>query len=293
MFKENKYLIVHSNINTLSVFPLYAAKKAKVPIRIAHNHATTNKKEFKRNLIKCFLRPLNKIYATNYMSCSEKAGRWMFGNKTYDNKKVTVINNAIKIDDFIYNEETRKIYRNKIRVKKNQIVIGHVGRMVETKNHLFLLSVFSNICEQKDAVLVLIGQGPLETKLKKQVKEMRIEDKVIFLGQIEDVNNWYQAFDILVLPSLYEGFGMALLEAQASNLPCATANNVPKEVKLINEFKFISLKENVDVWTSAVTNLIKNNHRKSNKKILIDKGFDISVEVNKLSNYYTNILEGE
>ena len=293
LFKEKNYQIVHSNINTLSVFPLYAAKKAKVPIRIAHSHSTSNKKEVKRNIIKNVLRPFSKLYANKYICCSELSGRWLFGNKEYEKGKVFLLNNAIEIDKFNYDEKIRVEKREKIKIKEETLVIGNVGRMVETKNQSFLLTILTNISKQIDAVLVLIGQGPLEAELKKKVEEMRIEDKVIFLGQVEDVNNWYQAFDIFILPSFYEGFGMALLEAQASNLPCITATSVPKEVKLIDEFEFISLNASIDAWTGAVIKYKDANNRKSNKKILTDKGFDVSVEVNKLSNYYKEIIEGE
>ena len=105
IFKENNYKIVHSHINTLSVFPLYAAKCAGVPIRIAHSHSTTNKKEWKKNFIKQILRPFSKIFATHYFACSEYAGRWLFGNKEYDKGKVFLLNNAIDVNRFKYDEK--------------------------------------------------------------------------------------------------------------------------------------------------------------------------------------------
>ena len=105
IFKENNYKIVHSHINTLSIFPLRAAKKAGVKVRIAHSHSTTNKKEWKKNLLKQVLRPFSKVYATNYMCCSELAGRWLFGDKTYDSGQVYLLNNAINLDKFKYNEK--------------------------------------------------------------------------------------------------------------------------------------------------------------------------------------------
>ena len=189
VLKEGKYKIVHSHINTLSVFSLCAAKSANIPVRIAHSHATTNKKEFKRNIIKLILRPFNKLFATHYMCCSEYAGRWMFGNKNYENNKVEKINNAIELNKFAFNGKVRDEYRNKLGIKKHQLVVGHVGRMVETKNHSFLIDVFSKLCKKKDAVLVLLGQGSLEAKLKKQVETLGIQDKVFFMGQRNDAYN--------------------------------------------------------------------------------------------------------
>ena len=110
---ENEYKIVHSHINTLSIFPLYAAKKAGVPVRIAHSHSTTNSKEWKRNILKQILRPFSKIFATNYMCCSELAGRWLFGNKVYNKGKVYLLNNAIDLEKFSYDEKIRNKKRKK------------------------------------------------------------------------------------------------------------------------------------------------------------------------------------
>lgn len=291
ILNDGRYKIVHSHINTLSVFSLWAAKRAGIPIRIAHNHATTNKKEIKRNIIKTVLRPFSKLNATKYMCCSENAGRWLFGNKLYNQKKVILIKNAIDIEKFIYNENIRDKYRKKIGVKPTQMVVGHVGRMVETKNHTFILNVFSELCKRKDATLVLIGQGPLENKIKEKVKELHIEEKVLFLGQKEDVNNWYQAFDVFILPSLYEGFGLALLEAQASNLPCIASTNVPVEAKLINDFKFLPLETAERDWADSIIKLAKPNQRKSNKNEFIRAGFDIYTETKKLEEYYLDFIK--
>ena len=142
LFKENQYRIVHSNINTLSVFPLYAAKKAGVPIRISHSHSTSNPKEWKRNLIKNILRPFSKRYATDYFACSELAGRYLFGNKAFDQGEVKIIHNAIDIDKFKFDEVARKKLRKELGIKDSTVVIGHVGRFVQTKNHTFLVDVF-------------------------------------------------------------------------------------------------------------------------------------------------------
>lgn len=113
LFKKNKYKIVHSNVNTISVFPLRAAYKAGVPIRIAHSHSTSNKKEWKKNLVKNTLRPFSKKYANVYFACSELAGRWLFGDKTFNEGKVTIINNAIDLNKFKFNKDIRtKIEKN-------------------------------------------------------------------------------------------------------------------------------------------------------------------------------------
>ena len=291
LLKENKYKIVHSHINTLSVFSLYAAKKAGVPIRIAHSHATTNQKEFVRNIVKLILRPFSKLYATNYACCSKYAGIWMFGSNNYNKNRVFKINNAIELDKFVYDIQIRNSYRKKLGINDNQIVIGHVGRLVKTKNQSFLIDVFSKICEKKDAILLLLGQGPLEECLKLHAESLGIKDRVIFLGQKNDVNNWYQTFDAFILPSLYEGFGMALLEAQVSNLPCIVSTNVPSESKIIEDFRFLTLKDSCELWANTTLQLIRQNKRKSNKELITNEGYDILKESKKLTNYYLNLIE--
>ena len=133
VLKEGDYNIVHSHINTLSIFSLFAAKCAGVPVRIAHSHSTTNKKEKKKNFVKQFLRPFSKLFATHYICCSELAGRWLFGDKEYDNGNVYLLNNAIDLDKFKYNEDIRKAKRKELGLKDKTFVIGHIGRFVEQK----------------------------------------------------------------------------------------------------------------------------------------------------------------
>ena len=206
IFKENNYKIVHSHINALSVFALRIAKKAGVPIRIAHSHSTSNKKEWKKNILKMILRPFSKLYANKYFACTEYSGKWLFGKKVVERKELNVINNAIDLKKFEFNKNTREDLRKKLGIKEDVLVIGHVGRFMKQKNHEFLIDVFEKAIKQDDNIyLILVGQGPLEDKIKEMVKEKGIEDKILFLGQRNDVNKLYQAMDIFVLPSLYEG----------------------------------------------------------------------------------------
>ena len=206
IFKENNYKIIHSHINALSVFPLRIAKKAGVPIRIAHSHSTSNKKEWKKNILKMILRPFSKLYANNYFACTEYAGKWLFGEKVVERKELNVINNAIDLKKFEFNEKIREDLRKELGIKEDTIVIGHIGRFMRQKNHEFLIDVFEKAIKQDDNIyLILVGQGPLEDKIKEMAKEKGIEDKILFLGQRNDVNKLYQAMDIFVLPSLYEG----------------------------------------------------------------------------------------
>ena len=205
ILKEGNYKIVHSHINTLSVFSLWAAKSAGVPVRIAHSHSTTNKKEWKKNILKQILRPFSKVFATDYMCCSELSGRWLFGNKAYDSGKVFLLNNAIDLDQFKYDEKIRKEKRKELNINDDTLVIGHIGRFVEQKNHKFLIDIFNEINKKNNnSILLLAGQGPLMNEIKEKVKNLKLVESIIFLGQRNDVNDLYQAMDVFLFPSLYE-----------------------------------------------------------------------------------------
>ena len=295
IFKDNNYKIVHSHLNTLSVFPLRAAKKAGVPVRIAHSHSTTNKKEWKKNLVKQILRPFSKVYATDYMCCSELAGRWLFGNKEYDKGNVYLLNNAIDLDKFKYDEQLRNKKRKELNIKDDTLVIGHVGRFVEQKNHRFLIDIFNEVHKQKEnSILLLVGQGPLMQEMKEKAKNLGLENSVKFLGQRNDINELYQVFDVFCLPSLYEGLPVVGIEAQATGLLCVLSDDMTKETKVLNETEFLSLKQSASVWAKIILNkqlmlLDKNNTTKKMSAV----GYDINIESFKLEKIYKKLIKND
>lgn len=289
VLKENNYKIVHSHLNSLSVFPLYCAWKAKVPIRIAHSHSTTNNKEFKKNIIKNILKPFSKIFATNYFACSEHAGRWLFGNKTFENNKVILIKNAIEVKKFKYDETVRNRIRKELNVE-NKLVLGHVGRFVEQKNHEFLIDLFYDIYkENDDAILLLIGNGPLESKIRNKVKKLQLDSAVKFLGIKDNVNEYMQAMDIFMFPSLYEGLGIVVIEAQASGLKSICSTDVPVEVKNTDLVEFIDL-NNKSKWKESV---LRTQYKRNDKSLenIKNANYDIQQESEKLLEIYIKIGE--
>lgn len=286
LFKENQYRIVHSNINTLSVFPLYAAKKSGVPIRISHSHSTSNPKEWKRNLIKNILRPFSKRYATDYFACSELAGRYLFGNKAFDQGEVKIIYNAIDIEKFKFDEVARKKLRKELGIKDNTIVIGHVGRFVQQKNHTFLVDVFKEYHKKNpDSKLLLVGSGPLEDEIKKIVERLGLKDSVLFLGQRNDINKLYSAMDIFCLPSLYEGLPVVGIEAQAAGLPCVFSDKISDDIKITDSIKFIKLTDKLKEWSDEVTKIV-NSKRPSTKSGKYTKDYNIEKAVTSLEVEY-------
>lgn len=287
LFKKNNYKIVHSNINTLSIFPLRAAKKAGVPIRIAHSHSTTNKKEWKKNLMKQALRPFSKKYATDYFACSELAGRWLFGDKTFEQGKVTIINNAIDLDKFKYDEKVRKEKRKELNINDDILVVGHIGRFVAQKNHTFLIDIFSELHKkEKNSILLLIGQGPLMNEIKQKVEALGISDSVKFLGQRDDVNELYQVFDVFLLPSLYEGLPVVGVEAQATGNLCILSDSMTQETKVLDTTRFISLNRTYNEWSDIILRNIVKFNKKNTSDEISKNGFNIKEEAQKIVNFY-------
>lgn len=292
VLKDGHYKIVHSHINTLSFFSLWAAKSAGVPVRISHSHSTSNKKEWKKNFMKQLLRPFCKVFATDYFCCSEKAGRWQFGNKIYNQGKVYLLNNAIDVDKFKYNEIIRKRKRKELSIKDNEIVIGHIGRFVTVKNHGFLIDIFSEIYKQnKNTVLLLAGDGPLKEEIQNKVKELGLEKNVKSLGQRNDANELYQAMDVFVLPSLYEGLPVVGVEAQAAGLPCFFSANMTTEVKILNTTEFIELMQGSDKWANIIVKGLEKFNRSNTTKEITDSNFNIKEEAEKLLVQYEKFIK--
>lgn len=292
VLEEGNYKIVHSHINVLSVFSLFAAKCAKVPVRIAHSHSTTNKKEWKKNLLKQVLRPFSKVFATDYMCCSELAGRWLFGDKEYDKGNVYLLNNAIDLDKFKYDEKIRKQKRKELNIKDNTLVIGHIGRFVAQKNHTFLIDIFNEVHKQNNnSILLLAGQGPLMDEIKEKVNTLELNDSVRFLGQRSDANELCQAFDIFLLPSLYEGLGMVLIEAQCAGLPCIASTEVPEVARVSNNIRFLNLSENNIKWSNSILDTVTDYKRFDCSDEVRSFNYDIKNEAKELVDIYIEFNE--
>lgn len=290
VLREGNYKIVHSHINTMSLFSLFAARCARVPIRIVHSHSTSNKRETVKNMMKLILRPFCRLFATDYMCCSEFAGRWLFGNKVYDKGQVFLLNNAIELEKFKYDAKVRMKKRKELKIKDDTLVLGHIGRFVDQKNHTFLVDIFNEIHKKNaDSLLLLVGQGPLEDEVKKKVEVLDLTNSVIFLGQRSDAFELFLAFDVFVLPSLYEGLPVVGVEAQAAGLLCFLSDEMTKETKVLNTTKFMSLSNLPSEWANEILHSIKDYERKDTKNEVSKYGFNIEIEAKKLEKCYVSL----
>lgn len=290
VLKEENYKIVHSHISTMSLFSLFAAMCAKVPVRIVHSHSTTNKAEVVKNIMKQILKPFSKVFATNYICCSELAGRWLFGNRSYDKGHVFLLNNAIELEKFKYDAKIRKRKRKELKISDSTLVLGHIGRFVDQKNHSFLIDIFNEIHKKEsNSILLLVGQGPLEEKIKNKVATLGLTDSVKFLGQRSDASELYQAFDVFVLPSLYEGLPVVGVEAQVAGLLCFLSDEMTKETKALDMTRFMSLSNLPSEWANEILNSVNEYRRQDTRDEVSKYGFNIDMEVKKLEEYYLKL----
>lgn len=279
-----EYKIIHSHIDSMSYIPLLAAKRADVPVRIAHSHNTGIDRDLKYPLKQYFRHKLDKV-TTHRFACGEEAGKFLFKGKDF-----TVIFNAVDATQFLYDESLRLRKREELGIS-DRLVIGHVGRMSYQKNHDFLLRLFAELLKVKpDALLVLVGTGEKEDELKKKVVELNIDASVRFLGNRSDVNELYQIMDIFVLPSHFEGIPLVGVEAQFAGLPCLFSQGVPKEVCFSDSCRFRGLSEPMSDWVNDVLELTAKVNRNA---AITDSPYDIKNTVGTLQSFYENLAESE
>ena len=279
---HKEYKVVHQHESSLTyIEPLLAAKKNGVEVRIIHAHSTRASGSFVHNI----LHKINKkiaYVATNYFACGELAGHWMYDGTGVE-KDVIIINNGINTAQFRYNETIRKEYRKKYNLQ-NSFVIGNVGRFSEVKNHQFLIEIFYQYLKMNsNAKLVLVGDGELFEDVKQQVAELNIEKEVMFLGVQRHIAELEQMFDYMIIPSLYEGFPVTAIEAQAAGVPCLISDSITKDVLINENVKMISLKKEALKWAEAID---KSETRIVDNSRLIQGGFDIKDTVNRVVSIY-------
>ncbi len=286
-----EYKIIHSNLEERSYFALKEAKKLGVPVRISHSH--NRPLGFNPKLIvRYYFRFMLKYYNTHMFSCGVEAGDWLYGRKNRD--KVIVMNNAIDAKAYSYDSEKATTMKKALGVEGKK-VIGHVGRFFAQKNHPFLIDIFKAIHDKDpDTVLLLVGGGELDDRLKNEMKDkvdaLGLTDSVQFLGVREDVADVMQAFDLFLLPSLFEGLPVTMVEAQSSGLPCVISDKVPIQCDITGNVKVVALEDSVDKWADVVLEYLKNFERKDTYETIVKAGFDIKENAKWLEEFYVESL---
>lgn len=286
-FSEHpEYKIVHSHVRSYATFIFEIAHKYGLKT-ISHSHSTSNGKGFGAILKKIFQYPLR--YQADYLyACSTEAGKWLFGKDAIKRPNYKMIKNAIDTKKFAFNDSVRMTYRKEMNLE-NKIVYGHVGRLAEPKNHRFLLNIFSALKkENKQAVLMLIGEGPYRNNVEKQIKELGLSDSVIMLGWRSDINNLLMAMDVFLFPSIWEGLPVAVIEAQAAGLPCLISDKVTTEVAVSEAVTYLSINHGVACWKAAAEKVVGIRYNVVNQ--IKKAGFDVETSAAYLMSEYMGML---
>jgi len=284
LIKKNKYDIVHVHGNSATMFfDIHAAKKAGVPMRIAHSHSSSGKYKMLHYVLK---KPLSKEMTVG-VACSEQAGRWAF------EREFVVLNNAIETEKFSFNTSLRDELREKYNLE-DKFVLLNVGRLNRLKNQWFLLELLQSLSgSREDMVLVLIGDGEYEESLKIQAEKLKVTDKVLFLGKRDNIHDFYNIADMFVFPSEYEGFGLVLVEAQASGLVCVASTGVPVETNICDKVTYINVSDYMG-WKNKLeeADRISDKSRMISSQNAIVKlkqnGYDVKLNAERLMNIYEN-----
>ncbi len=279
-----EYKIVHVHQDCLSSVILRAAAQHNIPVRIAHSHNANQDKNLKYPIKLWYKRSIPK-YTTNLFACGKDAGDWMFGGAPYQ-----IINNAIDATAYSFNPKKHIEMRHQLGLA-DKLIIGHVGRFNPQKNHPFLLDIFAALLKKEpNAVLLLVGGGEDMAKIQAKAHALGIAEHVRFLGVRSDVADLMQAMDVFVFPSLYEGLGIVLIEAQAAGLPCVVSNTIPREAYLTDLVTAERLSSSTETWADNI--LAKRNFPRTDRRAEIAAhGFDITTEAVKLQEFYINAYE--
>lgn len=280
IIKEGNYDIVYANmLSAANIIPLKVAKQNKIRNVICHSHNSN----IPSNKLKQVLHKLNKNkikkYANTLIACSKKAGDWMFGNVKY-----TVLNNAIDCTKFAYSDSINKKIRKEIKIDSDKLVIGHIGRFSEQKNHRFIINIIEEAKkEDLNALFILIGDGEDKDKIIYLIKEKELENNTIILGGMPDVYKFYNVFNIFILPSKFEGLPIVGIEAQANGLYSLFSDKITNELKINENVEFLSI-DNPGIWVSK---LKKITNRTTDIR-LKEFGYDIDYNQNE----FIKLMEG-
>lgn len=289
IINEEKYDIVHSHLNQKSGLILLIFWFFGIKYRISHCHIAAMDGNLKNKIIKFISGIFLKFTPTHYMTCSVNAGIWMFGKKNIKNKGMLLLQNGIISQNFIFNDMNREKIRKEYNLS-DKLVLGHVGRFDYQKNHSFLLELIKKLVEINftNFKLVLLGDGPKREDITSFIVNKGLEDYVVLMGNIPNVNEFLSSFDLMLLPSHFEGLPLTLIEAQFNGLPIIASNKITEEVDL--NFSLINFEPlDINNWVSRILTPIP--RKLISKNQINDSKYDISYSSQKLINFYREILE--
>lgn len=284
---KNKYDVVHVHGNYTSWVALRVAKRCGVKVRIAHAHTAVQKGESIREKLKRvtgFF--LNSYYSTSMIACGKMAGDYVFGRINMLKRNSVILPNSVDVEHYKYNEKIRYDVIASLNLE-NKFVVGIVGRISTEKNVLYGVDIFKCIKEKiRNSILVVVGDGEEMENLKRKIADENLENDVLCLGKRDDVNRLLQAFDLLIMPSLYEGFPVVAVEAMASGLPVLLSDRITKELDFGSAVRYLPLNNKND-WAETASKFINDSKRRERTEEVIDNRLDIRYTVDLLMNLYS------
>ena len=284
-FREHSYDIVHAHSTNSASIYLKIAKEAGCRT-IAHSHSAGYRGNQGQQLIKRFYAKKVGQVADYWFACSDKAAVRLYGKdyKTYPN--YYAIPNAINAEKYFYNSETAQKIRKAIGVDSHALLCGHVGTFSVPKNHTFLIDIFSEVLKVKpEARLVCCGTGDLMPIVKEKAKAMGILDKIIFSGVVKNCNEYLMAMDVFVFPSLFEGFPVSVIEAEATGTPVVMSDVITKEVDITPIIRRMSLNDSPTEWARTICDLVANERGKYNK-VIVNSKYNMRTSISQISSLY-------
>lgn len=282
--KHHEFGAVQGHMTSTASIYLPLAKKAGIPMTIAHSRNAGVEKGLKGTATKILRKNLYRI-ADKCFACSELAGIDVFGKAWVEAGNVKIIHNAIDAGKFTYQPEKRAAMRKKLGIE-DKFVVGHVGRFNTQKNHPYLIDIFAALIRMReDAVLILLGDGPDQKKMEEKCDMLGIREKVFFLGTQRGPEDYYQAFDIFLLPSFHEGLPGVLIEAQAAGLPCLVSDTVTGEAKATELVTYLSIGQPAEVWAGEIA-ARADYERHDTYRELAESGFDVKTQVEAYRKFY-------
>lgn len=292
-FQENahRYNAIHLHASSLSLIsPLYYAKKYGINNRIIHSHSSNQS-----GTLHHVLHNVNKLYirilATDFFACSDSSKEWMY-KYTGRMDSAKIINNGIIANDFRYNESVRTRIRRLLNIKVGECVLGLVANLIPVKNHKFLIDIFDEFqLIVPNSKLIIIGDGKLRVQIEEQIKELGLSIKVLCLGKRSDIPELLQAMDAFVMPSLWEGLPLSLVEAQAAGLPVFCSDTISSMSKVTENYYSLSLSCSAKEWAQFIAKTLIDFIREDEVSKIISSGFDIRTSARHLAEIYRNNLD--
>ena len=280
-----EYKVLHSHVRSYASLYLPVAKKHGVKT-IIHSHSTSNGSGPAAMAKNAMQYPLKK-QADILMSCSTEAGLWLFGEKACKSDKYVFLPNAVDIERFTFNEEKRNAMRKKLGLE-GRFVVGHVGRFMEDKNHVFLVEAFAKLHEKRpESKLILVGsgEGELQRTVAMKAVELGVAEDVILTGNRNDVPELLWAMDVFAFPSLREGLPATVIEAQAAGLPCLVSEAVTKDVAISPLVKRLPI-DSTQLWAEE---MLKAGPRQDVSEYIRKAGFDVKASAQQLYELYVKL----